>query len=151
MEVQTRLSGVNLADDGRAGIVCSQGVFSREAAYVEQLQKVRSAPTAKLHLAALRHLFDRVGGHNRTAKLQHLDGRNRPRTKGPRMDRSAMGPRGHPLRWRRSIPARKVERSGLWVRGCGARSEDSHCKEPAVSCSAVGSYSARISRSVSLN
>ena len=28
------------------------------AAYVEQLQKARSAPTAKLRLAALRHLFD---------------------------------------------------------------------------------------------
>ena len=28
------------------------------AAYVEQLQKARSVPTAKLHLAALRHLFD---------------------------------------------------------------------------------------------
>ena len=28
------------------------------AAYIEQLQKVRSAPTAKLRLAALRHLFD---------------------------------------------------------------------------------------------
>jgi hypothetical protein len=28
------------------------------AAYIEQLQKARSAPTAKLHLAALRHLFD---------------------------------------------------------------------------------------------
>jgi site-specific recombinase XerC len=28
------------------------------AAYVEQLQKERSAPTAKLRLAALRHLFD---------------------------------------------------------------------------------------------
>jgi site-specific recombinase XerD len=27
-------------------------------AYIEQLQKVRSAPTAKLRLAALRHLFD---------------------------------------------------------------------------------------------
>jgi site-specific recombinase XerC len=28
------------------------------AAYIEQLQKARSAPTAKLRLAALRHLFD---------------------------------------------------------------------------------------------
>jgi hypothetical protein len=28
------------------------------AAYIEQLQKPRSAPTAKLRLAALRHLFD---------------------------------------------------------------------------------------------
>jgi site-specific recombinase XerD len=28
------------------------------AAYVEQLAKARSAPTAKLRLAALRHLFD---------------------------------------------------------------------------------------------
>ena len=28
------------------------------AAYVEQLHKARSAPTAKLHLAALKHLFD---------------------------------------------------------------------------------------------
>jgi site-specific recombinase XerD len=28
------------------------------AAYIEQLQKERSAPTAKLRLAALRHLFD---------------------------------------------------------------------------------------------
>jgi len=28
------------------------------AAYVEQIQKTRSAPTAKLRLAALRHLFD---------------------------------------------------------------------------------------------
>jgi site-specific recombinase XerD len=27
------------------------------AAYIEQLQKARSAPTAKLRLAALRHLF----------------------------------------------------------------------------------------------
>jgi site-specific recombinase XerC len=30
----------------------------RVAAYIEQLQKARSAPTAKLRLAALRHLFD---------------------------------------------------------------------------------------------
>jgi site-specific recombinase XerD len=28
------------------------------AAYIEQLQRARSAPTAKLRLAALRHLFD---------------------------------------------------------------------------------------------
>src|SRR6202045_4137614 len=28
------------------------------AAYIEQLQKAHSAPTAKLRLAALRHLFD---------------------------------------------------------------------------------------------
>jgi site-specific recombinase XerC len=28
------------------------------AAYIEQLQKARSAPTAKLRPAALRHLFD---------------------------------------------------------------------------------------------
>ena len=28
------------------------------AAYIEQLQKARSAPTAKLRLAAVRHLFD---------------------------------------------------------------------------------------------
>ena len=28
------------------------------AAYIEQLQKARSTPTAKLRLAALRHLFD---------------------------------------------------------------------------------------------
>src|ERR1035441_5375006 len=28
------------------------------ATYIEQLQKARSAPTAKLRLAALRHLFD---------------------------------------------------------------------------------------------
>src|SRR5271169_1434189 len=28
------------------------------AAYIEQLSKARSAPTAKLRLAALRHLFD---------------------------------------------------------------------------------------------
>jgi site-specific recombinase XerD len=28
------------------------------AAYIEQLQKARSAPTAKLRLAALKHLFD---------------------------------------------------------------------------------------------
>jgi site-specific recombinase XerD len=28
------------------------------AAYFEQLQRARSAPTAKLRLAALRHLFD---------------------------------------------------------------------------------------------
>ena len=28
------------------------------AAYIEQLQKARSAPTAKLRLAALRYLFD---------------------------------------------------------------------------------------------
>ena len=28
------------------------------ATYIEQLQRARSAPTAKLHLAALRHLFD---------------------------------------------------------------------------------------------
>jgi hypothetical protein len=30
----------------------------RLAAYIEQLQKARSAPTAKLRLATLRHLFD---------------------------------------------------------------------------------------------
>jgi site-specific recombinase XerC len=30
----------------------------RVAAYIEHLQKERSAPTAKLRLAALRHLFD---------------------------------------------------------------------------------------------
>jgi site-specific recombinase XerD len=28
------------------------------AAYIEQLQKARAAPTAKLRLATLRHLFD---------------------------------------------------------------------------------------------
>jgi len=32
------------------------------AAYIEQLQKARSAPTAKLGLAALRHLFSRAAG-----------------------------------------------------------------------------------------
>jgi integrase family protein with SAM-like domain len=39
------------------------------AAYIEQLQKARSAPTAKLRLAVLRHLFGRPSSACATARL----------------------------------------------------------------------------------
>ena len=45
-----------LAARGVRGLSAIESVHV--AAYIEQLQKARSAPTAKLRLAALRHLFD---------------------------------------------------------------------------------------------
>jgi len=45
-----------LAERGITQITAIESVHV--AAYIEQLQKARSAPTAKLRLAALRHLFD---------------------------------------------------------------------------------------------
>src|SRR5271163_184581 len=43
----------------RKGVVSIAGIESvHVATYIEQLQRTRSAPTAKLRLAALRHLFD---------------------------------------------------------------------------------------------
>jgi hypothetical protein len=50
------VSGDALLDEVQRRITAVESVHV--AAYIEQLQKARSAPTAKLRLAALRHLFD---------------------------------------------------------------------------------------------